>query len=42
MSQAELKNGKNPQMLKLAKDIVAAQKKEMAFMKQWMDAHKKP
>lgn len=42
MSQAELKNGKDPQMLRMAKDIVAAQKKEMATMKQWMDAHKKP
>lgn len=42
MSQAELKNGKNPKMLQMAKDIIAAQKKEIAVFDQWMEAHKKP
>ena len=42
MSQAELKSGKNPQMLQMAKDIIAAQKKEIAVLDLWMKAHKKP
>ncbi|PMV97108.1 DUF305 domain-containing protein [Pseudomonas sp. GW456-12-10-14-TSB6] len=41
MSQAELKNGKDPQMLQVAKDIIAAQKKENAVFDRWMKAHKK-
>lgn len=42
MSQAELKNGKNPEMLRMAKDIIAAQKKEIAVLDQWIKANKKP
>ena len=42
MSQAELKNGKNPQMRKMARNIITAQKKEIAKLDQWMKAHKKP
>jgi len=42
MSQAELKNGKNPQMLRMAKHIIAAQKKEIAVLDKWLIAHKKP
>ncbi|MDI3273580.1 DUF305 domain-containing protein [Pseudomonas sp. MDT1-16] len=42
MSQAELKNGKNPEMLRMAKDIIAAQKKEIAVFDQWIKANKKP
>ncbi|KJZ60829.1 hypothetical protein VD17_29210 [Pseudomonas fluorescens] len=42
MSQAELKNGKNPKMLRMAKDIIAAQKKEIAVFDQWIKANKKP
>ena len=30
MAQAQLRDGKDPKMLKMAKDIVAAQKKEIA------------
>ena len=30
MAEAELKNGKDPQMRKMAKDIISAQKKEIA------------
>lgn len=40
MSQAELKNGKNPQMLQMAQDIITAQKKEIAAFDQWMGMHK--
>lgn len=42
MSQAQLKNGKNPQMLRMAKHIIAAQKKEIAVLDKWLIAHKKP
>ncbi|MDB5360324.1 MAG: hypothetical protein JWO51_1621 [Rhodospirillales bacterium] len=35
MAQVELKYGKDPQMKTLAKDIIAAQKKEIAFMQEW-------
>lgn len=41
MSEAELKNGKNPQMLQMAKDIITAQKKEIATFDRWMQEHKK-
>lgn len=40
MSEAELKNGKNPQLLQIARDIISAQKKEIAIFDQWMKAHK--
>ncbi|SEC54221.1 protein of unknown function [Pseudomonas proteolytica] len=42
MAQAELQNGKNPEMLRMAKDIIAAQKKEIAVFDQWIKANKKP
>lgn len=42
MSQAELKNGKNPEMLRMAKDIIAAQQKEIAVFDQWIKENKKP
>ncbi|KAA8704919.1 DUF305 domain-containing protein [Pseudomonas proteolytica] len=42
MSQTELKNGKNPEMLRMAKDIIAAQNKEIAVLDQWIKANKKP
>ena len=42
MAQAELKNGKNQEMLHMAKDIIAAQKKEIAVFDQWIKANKKP
>lgn len=42
MAQAELKNGKNPQMLQMAKDIIAAQEKEIAVLDRWLEAYKKP
>jgi uncharacterized protein (DUF305 family) len=39
MAQVELQYGKNPQIKKLARDIVAAQEKEIAFMKSWQAKH---
>jgi uncharacterized protein (DUF305 family) len=35
MAQVELKYGTDPDLRKLAQDIVAAQEKEIAFMKAW-------
>jgi uncharacterized protein (DUF305 family) len=35
----ELKYGKDPQMRALAKDIIKAQKREIAYMKQWQSRH---
>ncbi|GAB5099692.1 MULTISPECIES: DUF305 domain-containing protein [unclassified Caballeronia] len=39
MAKVELKYGKDAKLRKLAKDIVAAQEKEIRFMKQWLAAH---
>ena len=42
MSQAQIKNGKDPEMLKMAKGIIAAQKKEITELDRWLAARKKP
>ena len=39
MSQAELVTGKDPQMRRLAKEIIAAQKKEIALIERWLIQH---
>jgi uncharacterized protein (DUF305 family) len=39
MAKVELKYGKDATLRKLAKDIIASQDKEIAFMKQWLAAH---
>ncbi|AOV96813.1 DUF305 domain-containing protein [Edwardsiella hoshinae] len=39
MAKIELKYGTDPQMRKLAKDIIAAQDKEIKEMKAWLAAH---
>jgi uncharacterized protein (DUF305 family) len=39
MAKVELKYGKDAKLRKLAKDIIAAQDKEIAFMKQWQQQH---
>ena len=36
MAKVELQYGKDPLLLKLANDIVAAQEKEIAGMKEWL------
>ena len=41
MANVELQYGKDPQLHKLARDIVAAQQKEIAFMKAWQAKHAK-
>jgi uncharacterized protein (DUF305 family) len=42
MAQTELKYGSDPSLKKLATDIVAAQEKEIAFMKAWLAKHPAP
>lgn len=39
MAEVELKYGRDPQLRKLARDIVAAQRKEIAFMQAWRAQH---
>jgi uncharacterized protein (DUF305 family) len=41
MAEAELKDGKEPQMKKMARDIIAAQKKEIAQFDKFLAKHKK-
>lgn len=40
MANAELKNGKDKQMLQAAKKVVADQTKEIKKLDQWMEKHK--
>jgi uncharacterized protein (DUF305 family) len=42
MAQVELKFGKDPALRRLAEQIIAAQNKEMAFMRKWLAAHPAP
>ena len=42
MARYELANGKDPAMRKLARDVVAAQEKEIAEMKAWQAKHPSP
>lgn len=42
MSEAQVKNGKNPQIVQMAKDIIAAQTKEITVLDEWLEAYKKP
>jgi len=40
MAQMELDNGKSPEMKAMAKQIIAAQKKEIAMFDQWLAKQK--
>ena len=42
MAQVELKTGKEPKMRKMAKEIVAAQKKEIAEIDKFLASHGQP
>ena len=39
MAKVELQYGKDPQLHKLARNIIAAQRKEIAFMQSWQAKH---
>jgi uncharacterized protein (DUF305 family) len=41
MAQIELKYGKDPQLRKLAQNIIASQTNEIAFMQAWQAKHAK-
>jgi uncharacterized protein (DUF305 family) len=41
MARVELQYGKDPQLRKLARNIIAAQEKEIAFMNSWQAKHAK-
>ncbi len=40
MAQAELRQGKDPTMRRLAHDVIAAQKREIAMMQRWLATHR--
>lgn len=42
MAQSEMENGKNPEMILMAKDIIAAHKEEIAKFDKWLQTHKNP
>lgn len=41
MAKILKEKGKDPELQKMANDIIAAQEKEIAFMKDWLARHKK-
>lgn len=41
MAKVQLKYGKDPEITKLAKDVIAAQEKEIKMMEDWLAEHDK-
>ena len=41
MARVELQYGKDPQLRKLARNIIASQQQQVAFMDKWLAAHGK-
>jgi len=39
MSQAQIRNGKNPRLRTLANKIIAEHRREIAILDQWMASH---
>jgi uncharacterized protein (DUF305 family) len=39
MAKAELAEGEDPELTRLAEAIITAQEKEIAFLKQWLADH---
>ncbi|MGN6666392.1 MAG: CopM family metallochaperone [Trinickia sp.] len=39
MAQVEVKYGKDPQLKRLAQQIIASQRREIDFMKKWQEKH---
>ena len=42
MARVELRYGRDPSLRRLARDIIASQTKEQAFMRRWLAQHKAP
>ena len=42
MARVELKYGRDPALLRLAREIVASQTREQAFMRRWLAQHPAP
>ncbi len=42
MAESELKNGKDPQMESMAKNIISSRKKEIDQFDKWLVTHKQP